>query len=114
LAHSLHKINVSGPLLKEKALKFAKDLNKPEFKVSNGWLEAFIKRNNIVFGTMSGERGDVDKNIVENWDVFYPHQDFVQSHLSVQFCVSECFEFEFFRHQAPQQLYEHFLFYITQ
>jgi hypothetical protein len=24
-------------------------------------------RNNIVFGTMSGERGDVDKNIVENW-----------------------------------------------
>jgi hypothetical protein len=42
------KINVSGPLLKEKALKFAKDLNKPEFKVSNGWLEAFIKRNNIV------------------------------------------------------------------
>jgi hypothetical protein len=23
------KINVSGPLLKEKALKFAKDLNKP-------------------------------------------------------------------------------------
>ena len=61
------KINVSGPLLKEKALKFAKDLNKLEFKASNGWLESFIKRNNIVFGTMSGERGDVDKNIVENW-----------------------------------------------
>jgi hypothetical protein len=52
-------------LFYKKALKFAKDLNKPEFKASNGWLEAFIKRNNIVFGTMSGERGDVDKNIVE-------------------------------------------------
>ena len=28
------KITVYGPLLKEKALKFAKDLNKPEFKTS--------------------------------------------------------------------------------
>ena len=28
------KITVYGPLLKEKVLKFAKDLNKPEFKTS--------------------------------------------------------------------------------
>ncbi|KAK3090297.1 hypothetical protein FSP39_010713 [Pinctada imbricata] len=58
-------VPVSGPLLKERALKFAKDLNIDTFKASNGWLPAFI--NNIVFGTMSGERGDVDNDVVQDW-----------------------------------------------
>lgn len=61
------RVNVSGPLLKEKALKFASDLGIDSFKASNGWLESFLKRNNIVFKTMSGERGAVDTNVVQNW-----------------------------------------------
>ncbi|XP_053406646.1 tigger transposable element-derived protein 4-like [Mercenaria mercenaria] len=61
------RINVSGPLLKERALKYAQDLGVNDFKASNGWLESFLKRNNIVFKTMSGERGDVDKTVVQDW-----------------------------------------------
>ena len=54
------RINVSGPLIQERALKFASDLNVESFKASNGWLESFKKRHNIIFGTMCGERGDVN------------------------------------------------------
>ena len=64
---SARLVNISGPLLQEKALKFAADLNLSEFKASNGWLECFIKRNNIVFKCQSGERANVDMNVVQNF-----------------------------------------------
>jgi hypothetical protein len=64
------RINVTGPLLKEKALKFASDFGISTFKASNGWLESFI--NNIKFGTMSGERGDVDDDCVNEWKLRLP------------------------------------------
>uniref|UniRef100_A0A8W8I2G5 HTH CENPB-type domain-containing protein n=1 Tax=Magallana gigas TaxID=29159 RepID=A0A8W8I2G5_MAGGI len=60
-------LNVTGPLLKMKALKFAKDLGNQNFKASNGWLASFTKRHNVVFGTHSGERGDVDNDLVQSW-----------------------------------------------
>ena len=41
-ASSRH-INVSGPLLKEKALKFASELGVETFKASNGRLDSFLK-----------------------------------------------------------------------
>jgi hypothetical protein len=58
---------VTGPLLQEKALKFARELGNDTFKVSNGWLESFRLRHNITFGTMSGERGDVCDQTVNDW-----------------------------------------------
>lgn len=61
------RIVVSGPLLKTRALKYASDLGVASFKASNGWLDSFVKRNNIVFGSQSGERGDVDCNVIEKW-----------------------------------------------
>ena len=34
---------------------------------SNGCLQTFLKRHTIVFGTMSGERADVDNTVVDDW-----------------------------------------------
>ena len=58
---------VSGPLLQEKAKEIAAELNLKEFKASNGWLEAFRRRNNIVFGKMNGESGSIDAAVVADW-----------------------------------------------
>jgi hypothetical protein len=60
-------IPVTGPLIKERALKFTKYFGLYSFKASNGWLESFVKRNNIVFKTMSGERGSVDLQVTSDW-----------------------------------------------
>lgn len=60
-------VNVSGPLLKEKALKFAEDLAVTSFKASNGWLDSFLRRNNIVFKKQSGERAEVNAEVVSDW-----------------------------------------------
>ncbi|KAH3719702.1 hypothetical protein DPMN_062569 [Dreissena polymorpha] len=58
-------INVSGPMIQEKAKKFAGELGLNDFKGSNGWLESFLKLNNIVFKTQSGERGEVKLDTVD-------------------------------------------------
>ena len=64
---SRRKLPISGPMLQEKALQFAKDLGNAEFRGSNGWLESFRKRNNIAFYVKSGGKADVDIAIVEDW-----------------------------------------------
>lgn len=61
------RICVTGPLLQEQARKFSTQLNNDSFKASNGWLEFFRKRHNISFGLMSGERGDVNTDTVNDW-----------------------------------------------
>ena len=57
-------ININGPLIKEKTLAFTKDMGVEAFKASNGWLDAFKNRHNIVMGTMSGERDDVKSTVI--------------------------------------------------
>ena len=58
---------VSGPLVREQALRFAARLGNTEFKASNGWLDCFRKRHNVTFGAVCGERSSVDLTCVDTW-----------------------------------------------
>lgn len=46
---------LSGPILQEKAREFAAFFNIKKFNGSNGWLDSFKKRHNIVFREIRGE-----------------------------------------------------------
>ena len=65
-------IPVSGPLLKEQALKFARELGIESFKASDGWLTCFKTRNCIVYKAISGEAKDVNIIDVEEWKARLP------------------------------------------
>lgn len=60
-------IAISGPVLKAKAEDLSKRLQADNFSCSTGWLERFKVRYNIKVGKISGEAGDVDKQVVLNW-----------------------------------------------
>lgn len=56
-----NKIPLSGAMIKEKAMKFAKQLEVTEFAASSGWLSKFLKRNGIVQKIISGEGASVSE-----------------------------------------------------
>ena len=56
-------VPVSGPMPQAEALFLAKELGNESFKASNGWLQSFKQRHNIVQLVVSGESGDT----VEAW-----------------------------------------------
>ena len=60
-------IPVSGPLMQEKALRFAETLSHVDFKGSSGWLDCFKARHNIVSSTICGEKGSVNADTVSDW-----------------------------------------------
>jgi len=64
---------VSGPLLKEKALVIANDLNYTTFKASNGWLDSWKRRHCIKARSFQGESRDMDQQIVSSWIASLPH-----------------------------------------
>ena len=55
-------ISVSGPMIQKKALHFAEQLGKNNFKASNSWFNSFKSRHTLTGATMCGERGSVDSN----------------------------------------------------
>jgi hypothetical protein len=59
-------IPVSGPILRTKALQVVASIGLNNFRASNGWLEAFRKRNYIQFHLLSGESAGMDKNVINH------------------------------------------------
>ncbi|XP_060570902.1 tigger transposable element-derived protein 6-like [Ruditapes philippinarum] len=62
-------VRISGPMLQEKALMYAKELriSEADFKASKGWLNRFRDRHNISFQTVCGESGSVSSETVQQW-----------------------------------------------
>lgn len=65
-------INIDGAILKEKADLVALRLGIDGFKASNGWLDRFKKRNNIVYSRSCGESSTVDVSTVQEWKETLP------------------------------------------
>jgi len=61
-------IPVTGPMLRAKAAEIASSLQIQKFSASNGWLEAFRRRNNINFRALCGESANVDKKAADDWE----------------------------------------------
>jgi hypothetical protein len=51
---------INGPVLKVQAEKFAKQLGHENFTCSNGWLDSFKNRHNVVYAKVSGEALSVE------------------------------------------------------
>ena len=58
---SAQNILVTGLMLQAKAAEIASSLQIEKFSASNGWLEAFRRRNNINFRALCGESANADK-----------------------------------------------------
>ena len=52
---------ISGLMIQCQAMEFAKNLDKGEFKASNGWLARFKNRHSIGSKILSGEQASVDE-----------------------------------------------------
>lgn len=61
------QIPVTGPLLRRKAGKLARDFGLTDFKVTTGWLERWKARHAIKLRRRNGSRREVDDFAVEAW-----------------------------------------------
>lgn len=59
---------ISGPVIKEKAAKYAVELGIDDFKASNGWFDRWKGRHEIVFKTVSGEAQSCTKEMTASWE----------------------------------------------
>ncbi|XP_050412983.2 uncharacterized protein LOC126827555 [Patella vulgata] len=69
----IEKVPVSGPIIRRKALQYAGRIGYKDFKASNGWLDCFRKRHNIVFSkALRGDKVKINRETdIDNciaWD----------------------------------------------
>lgn len=58
---------ISSFILKEKALEIADELGESNFSASNGWLQRFTLRHDLVFKKVCGEAASVNGEELEEW-----------------------------------------------
>ena len=63
-----NNVPVSGVVLKEKVLQFAKSLHLDDFRASDGWLDKWKSRHNVTFREVSGE----EKSCTTEMTAFFP------------------------------------------
>lgn len=64
-------ILISGPILKEKALQVSKELEADNFNASNGWLDKFKSRYNIILKVICRENKSVDTETADNVNIHH-------------------------------------------
>ena len=62
-----NNVPVSGVVLKEKALQFAKSLHLDNFRASDGWLDRWKCRHNVTFREVSGEEKSCTPEMTASW-----------------------------------------------
>lgn len=60
-------VNISGPIIVEKAKNFAAMMEIPDFQASTGWLSNFKNRYGISFKKICGESKSVDTAGCDDW-----------------------------------------------
>lgn len=61
------KVPVNGPILCQKALDIAQRLRHDTFTTSEGWLNRWKKRHNLIFTKLQGESTDADTDAATAW-----------------------------------------------
>ena len=63
----MNNLPISGIILKEKAISYARELQVEEFQASNGWFERWKNRFNVSFKTIAGEEKAVTPEMTSSW-----------------------------------------------
>ena len=66
-----NNILVNGIIVKEKALNQAKNLELPDFQVSDGWLDKWKQRRNVTFKAVSRKENVVTREMTASWSETY-------------------------------------------
>ena len=61
-------VPVSGALLKEKAIRFARELQIEDFTGSDGWLDRWKTRHRVTFKMIAGEAKSCTPQMTSSWD----------------------------------------------
>ena len=58
---------ISGPILKDKAVNYAEELQAEEFYDSNGWFKRWKARFNVSFIAIAGEEKAPSREMTSSW-----------------------------------------------
>jgi hypothetical protein len=79
--------SIDGTHLKEEVLHISIYLGLVKFSASNGWIDTFKRRHNVVYRTQSGESRSVDPETLEDWKSAGLVHDVYNAHLTGLFFI---------------------------